>query len=211
MSQIKPFIIGIAGGTGSGKTTLARKIAEMLGDELVSLIDADSYYKDLSHLPHNQRHQINFDHPDALDTRLLIGHLKKIKQGLSIKKHVYDFAAHTRSEKTITLDPKPITVVEGILIFAIEELCRFFNLRIFVDEDADIRLLRRIQRDVKERGRSIEMVAEQYLQNVKPMHDKFVEPSKKKADIVMRPNDNAEDIIKMIREAALFPADHAVF
>jgi uridine kinase len=102
-------------------------------------------------------------------------------------------------------------VVEGILIFAIEELCRFFNLRIFVDEDADIRLLRRIQRDVKERGRSIEMVAEQYLQNVKPMHDKFVEPSKKKADIVMRPNDNAEDIIKMIREAALFPADHAVF
>jgi uridine kinase len=211
MSQIKPFIIGIAGGTGSGKTTLARKIAEMLGDELVSLIDADSYYKDLSHLPHNQRHQINFDHPDALDTRLLIGHLKKIKQGLSIKKHAYDFAAHTRSEKTITLDPKPITVVEGILIFAIEELCRLFNLRIFVDEDADIRLLRRIQRDIKERGRSIEMVAEQYLQNVKPMHDKFVEPSKKKADIVMRPNDNAEDIIKMIREAALFPADHAVF
>ena len=211
MSQIKPFIIGIAGGTGSGKTTLAREIAEMLGDELVILIDADSYYKDLSHLPHNQRHQINFDHPDALDTRLLIGHLKKIKQGLSIKKHVYDFAAHTRSEKTITLDPKPITVVEGILIFAIEELCRLFNLRIFVDEDADIRLLRRIQRDIKERGRSIEMVAEQYLQNVKPMHDKFVEPSKKKADIVMRPNDNAEDIIKMIREAALFPADHAVF
>ena len=199
MNQIKPFIVGIAGGTGSGKTTLAKKIAETLGNDTVTLIDADSYYRDLSHLPLHQRHQINFDHPDALDTPLLIEHIKKLNQGFSIKKPIYDFSTHTRTKETVTVAPKPVILIDGILIFALEEVCRLFDLKVFVDEDADIRLLRRIQRDIRERGRSIEMVAEQYLQNVRPMHEKFVEPSKKAADIVMRTCDTAEDVIKVLR------------
>jgi len=199
MNQIKPFIVGIAGGTGSGKTTLAKKIAETLGNDTVTLIDADSYYRDLSHLSLHQRHQINFDHPDALDTPLLIEHIKTLKQGFSIKKHIYDFTIHTRTEETVTVAPKPVILIEGILIFALEDLCRLFDLKVFMDEDDDIRLLRRIQRDINERGRSIEMVAEQYLQNVRPMHEKFVEPSKKAADIVTRSFYSAEDVIKLLR------------
>jgi uridine kinase len=199
MNQIKPFIVGIAGGTGSGKTTLAKKIAETLGNDTVTLIDADSYYRDLSHLSLHQRHQINFDHPDALDTPLLVDHIKTLKKGSPIKKHIYDFTIHTRTEETVTVAPKPVILVEGILIFALEDLCRLFDLKVFMDEDDDIRLLRRIQRDINERGRSIEMVAEQYLQNVRPMHEKFVEPSKKAADIVTRSFDSAEDVIKLLR------------
>lgn len=199
MNQIKPFIVGIAGGTGSGKTTLAKKIAETLGNDTVTLIDADSYYRDLSHLPLHQRHQINFDHPDALDTPLLIEHIKILKQGFSIKKHIYDFTTHARKKETVTVGPTQIILVEGILIFALEDLCRLFDLKVFVDEDDDIRLLRRIQRDINERGRSIEMVAEQYLKNVRPMHERFVEPSKKAADIVTRSFDSAEDVIKLLR------------
>jgi uridine kinase len=199
MNQIKPFIVGIAGGTGSGKTTLAKKIAETLGNDTVTLIDADSYYRDLSHLPLHQRHQINFDHPDALDTPLLVDHIKTLKKGSPIKKHIYDFTIHTRTEETVTVAPKPVILVEGILIFALEDLCRLFDLKVFVDEDDDIRLLRRIQRDINERGRSIEMVAEQYLKNVRPMHERFVEPSKKAADIVTRSFDSAEDVIKLLR------------
>jgi uridine kinase len=199
MNQIKPFIVGIAGGTGSGKTTLAKKIAETLGNDTVTLIDADSYYRDLSHLSLHQRHQINFDHPDALDTPLLVDHIKTLKKGSPIKKHIYDFTIHTRTEETVTVAPKPVILVEGILIFALEDLCRLFDLKVFVDEDDDIRLLRRIQRDINERGRSIEMVAEQYLKNVRPMHERFVEPSKKAADIVTRSFDSAEDVIKLLR------------
>lgn len=197
---MKPFMVGIAGGTGSGKTTLSGIIIKTLGNELVSLIDGDSYYGDLSYLPYHQRHQVNFDHPDALDTPLLIEHIKTLKQGLPVKKHLYDFAMHTRSEKTTIVEPKPIVVVEGILIFALDAVCRLFDLKIYLDEDADIRLLRRISRDTQERGRSLEMVAEQYLKNVKPMHERFVEPSKSKADIVLRHGDSPEDIIRLLRD-----------
>lgn len=200
MDQTKPLIVGIAGGTGSGKTTLAQKITETLGDEQVALIDADSYYHDLSHLPLHQRHQINFDHPDALDTPLLKEHIETLKQGFPIKKHHYDFSTHTRTNRHITIHPKSIILVEGILIFALEAVSNLFNLKIFIEDDADIRLLRRILRDVKERGRSIEMITEQYLKNVRPMHEKFVEPSKRAADIVIHNCESVEKVINVLQE-----------
>lgn len=186
---MKPFIVGIAGGTGSGKTTLALKLAGMLGTDMAALIDADAYYKDLSHLPLEQRHHINFDHPDALDTRLLIEHIQTLKQCRAVSKQLYDFAAHTRTPGTNTVNPRPIVLVDGMLIFAVDGLSRLFDLKVFVDEEADIRLLRRILRDSKERGRTIDMIADQYLRYVKPMHDQFVEPSKKRADIIIRGGD----------------------
>lgn len=203
MKTIQPFIVGIAGGTGSGKTTLANAIVQTLGAACASVIDADSYYRDLSHLPLQERHHINFDHPDALDAPLLIEHVALLRQGLPVTKQVYDFAAHARSHETITIDPKPVVIIEGILIFAIGGLHGLFDLRVFVDEDADIRLLRRMLRDIQERGRSVEMVAEQYLRFVKPMHQRFVEPSRAAADLVIHPGESGDAVIEIIKNAAL--------
>ncbi len=166
-------------------------IARSLGDATVSVIDADAYYKDLTHLPLQHRHQINFDHPDALDAGLLAAHIQRLRQGLPVQKNIYDFATHCRCCDTVLIEPKPIVVVEGMLIFAVPVLAGLFDLKIFVDEDPDIRLLRRIMRDMRERGRTIEMIADQYRSFVKPMHEQFVEPAKAHADIILRQGSEA--------------------
>ena len=182
---MKPIIIGVAGGTGSGKTTVSVAILERVGREQITYIQHDSYYKDLSHLPLEERHKINFDHPDALDTNLLVEHLKRLQAGSLIEVPIYDFTTHTRKRETRRVEPRAVTLVEGILIFADKALRELMDVKIFVDTDADIRFLRRLQRDITERGRTLESVIRQYLETVRPMHLEFVEPSKRYADIII--------------------------
>jgi uridine kinase len=177
-------VVGIAGGTGCGKTTLARKIQEAFPGKTV-LISQDSYYKDLSHLTLEERASVNFDHPDSLDFPLLAGHLKALKCGQSIEKPLYDFRVHSRAERMEAVGPNRLIIVEGILLFAMPDIRDQFDLKIFVDTDDDIRLLRRVERDIQERGRSFTSVKEQYLNTVKPMHEAFVQPSKKYADVIV--------------------------
>lgn len=179
------IFVGIAGGTGSGKTTVAYTILDSFQCEEVALIEQDSYYKDLPHLSHEERGKINFDHPDSLDFNLLISHLRGLKGGEDIAKPVYDFTMHQRKEKFEQVKPAKIIVVEGILIFAVPELRDLFDVKIFVDTDDDERLLRRIERDIKERGRTFDSVKEQYLATVKPMYLEFAEPSKRYADVII--------------------------
>ena len=179
------LIIGIAGGTGSGKTTVVRKIIESLPAGEVVLLPQDSYYKDSSHVPVEERQNINFDHPDAFDNALLIYHLQELKAGRAIDCPVYDYSNHNRSDKVQHIEPAPVLIVEGILPFVEPELCALFDYKIYVDTDADERILRRLVRDVKERGRSLDSVIDQYLTTVKPMHEAFVEPSKRNADIIV--------------------------
>jgi uridine kinase len=195
-----PILIGICGGTGAGKTTLTKRIIEQFGEQRVSLIDTDSYYLDRSHVPLEKRHHFNFDHPDALDIPLLVSHLQSLKSGHPIEKQVYDFTTHTRKHDTVKVEAHDIIVVDGILIFAINEVCKLFDIKIFIDEEADVRLLRRLQRDVTERGRTIESVARQYLETVRPMHIKYVEPSKSKADIVLMAGDSEQIVINAIQK-----------
>ena len=179
------FVIGIAGGTGSGKTTFTDTIVEMF-KENVSVIHHDNYYKVQDHLTYEERCKTNYDHPDSFDTELMIEHIKDLKNGKSVEEPVYDYTVHNRDKsKTITLDPTDILIIDGILILENKELCKLMDMKIFVDTDADIRLGRRILRDMTERGRSLESVLTQYQTTVKPMHEKFVEPSKKNADIVI--------------------------
>ncbi len=180
-----PLIIGIAGGTGSGKTTVANVILERVGAQHIAYLPHDAYYKDLVDLPVAQRHQINFDHPDSLDTDLLIYHIRELKQWHSIALPIYDFKTHARTTQTRGIDPQSIIIVEGILIFAEKELRELFDVKIFVDTDADIRFIRRLQRDIAERGRTTESVINQYLNTVRPMHLEFVEPSKRYADVII--------------------------
>lgn len=180
-----PLVLGLAGGTGSGKTTVANEILARVGQTHVSYIAHDAYYKDLSNLPKAQKDLINFDHPNSLETDLMIEHLKELINGNSINLPTYDFSIHTRTDKTITINPNPIILVEGILIFAEPRLRELFDVKLFVDTDADIRLVRRIRRDITERGRTIESVLEQYVKTVRPMHLEFVEPSKRYADIII--------------------------
>ena len=179
------ILVGIAGGTGSGKTTLANTLIDTLDEENTIFIPHDNYYKDRSHLPFAEREKVNYDHPDAFETELLISHLKKIKKGKKIKMPQYDYSTHTRKEKTIEVKPKPLIIVEGILVLADEKLRNLFDIKLFVDTDADIRILRRLKRDINDRNRSFESVYEQYLATVKPMHEAFVEPSKSHADIII--------------------------
>jgi uridine kinase len=181
----KPYIVGIAGGTGSGKTTVTNIIATELGANKVAVINHDSYYRDISTFGGLKPKDINYDHPNALETNLLIEHVSCLKNLESIQKPTYDFATHTRKKETQCVEPKPIIIVDGILIFYEESLRNLFDLKIFVDTDADERFIRRLMRDLKFRGRSIESVAEQYLSSVKPMHLQFVEPSKRWADIII--------------------------
>ncbi len=181
----QPLIIGIAGGTGSGKTTVTYKILERLDMNKVSVIQHDSYYKDISAFHDKLPDKINFDHPDALETSLLIEHLIKLKQGQTVHQPLYDFKTYTRSVETITVQPRNIIIVEGILIFVDRELRQLMDIKIYVDTDADERLLRRLKRDLIERGRNIEAVISQYISTVKPMHLDFVEPSKIWADIII--------------------------
>ena len=203
--MLSPLLIGICGGSGSGKTTLAQKIIAVFGEARAALIATDAYYRDRSQLPLQERHHFNFDHPDALDTPLLIEHLQRLRNGQPVIQQVYDFTTHALKQENIRIEPREIIVVDGILIFALEELCRLFDLRIFIDEAADIRLLRRIVRDVQQRGRTIESVAQQYLATVRPMHLMFVEPSKEKADIIVKSGDDWQAVtmaIKQLPEAA---------
>ena len=178
------LLIGIAGGSGSAKTTLARRIVENFGDD-VTVIRHDNYYKRHDELPFEKRCCLNYDEPGAFDTELLIGDLKALRSGAAVECPVYDFADHNRSHKTLHIEPKRVIIGEGILIFADERLSDLFDLRIFVDTDPDVRILRRALRDVKERGRSVDSVVTQYLATVKPMHERYVEPSKKRADIIV--------------------------
>lgn len=177
-------MIGIAGGTGSGKTTFALALQAAAGEDSV-IISQDSYYVANTHLSFEERLKINYDHPDAFEDQLLIEHLQKLRRGEPIEVPIYDFTAYVRTDRTIPVRPRRIVLVEGILVLANPELRSLFDLKVFVDTDPDVRLLRRLTRDVKERGRSLESVHHQYLSTVKPMHEAFVEPSKKYADLIV--------------------------
>ncbi|MBC7228218.1 MAG: uridine kinase [Thermoflexales bacterium] len=194
----RPVIIGVAGGTGSGKTTVAMKILERVGTEHVAYIPHDAYYRDLSHLPLEERARINFDHPDSLETELLVQHLRQLKAGEAVEIPVYDFTTHTRTAQTRRVGPAPVILVEGILVFAEPALRELFDVKLYVDTDADIRLIRRLQRDVQERGRSVESVIQQYLTTVRPMHLEFVEPSKRYADVIIPEGGHNEVAIEMV-------------
>lgn len=180
-----PLIIGIAGGTGSGKTTIVRALINVLGKERVAYVQQDSYYKDRSNIPLRDRENINYDHPDALESSLLAYHLQKLRNGFPFEKPIYEFKTHTRHTETERVCSKEVVLVEGILIFVNKRLRDLMDIKVFVDIDADIRFIRRLKRDISERGRTVESIINQYLNTVRPMHLKFVEPSKKYADIVI--------------------------
>jgi uridine kinase len=180
-----PIVIGIAGGSGSGKTTVANVILHRVGADRIAYLAHDAYYRDLSHLPYPQRVEINFDHPESLETELMIQHILQLKAWQSIDLPVYDFTTHSRTDKTVHIEPQRVILVEGILIFAERALRDLFDVKIFVDTDSDIRLIRRLQRDISERGRTTESVIKQYLRTVRPMHLEFVEPSKRYADVII--------------------------
>jgi uridine kinase len=180
-----PLVIGIAGGTGSGKTTVAKVIIDRVGKDHIALLPHDAYYKDLTNLEPAQRITINFDHPDSLETSLLIEHIKQLKNLQPIELPVYDFKTHSRTTETIHIEPQPVILVEGILILAEKGLRKLFDVKIFVDTDPDIRFIRRLERDIVERGRTSYSVVQQYLTTVRPMHLEFVEPSKRYADVII--------------------------
>lgn len=180
-----PLVIAIAGGSGSGKTTVAQAILNRVGKDRIAYLPHDAYYKDLSELPRVQRDQVNFDHPNSLETSLLIEHIRKLKLYEPVYLPVYDFTTHTRTDRTVRVEPKRVIIVEGILIFAEAELRSLFDVKIFVDTDPDLRFIRRLERDITERGRTVEMVIRQYLTTVRPMHMDFVEPSKRYADVII--------------------------
>ena len=198
------MIIGICGGTGSGKTTIARAIVDSVGARNVILIEQDSYYKNLADMPLDERHQANFDHPEAIDFDILIGHIKRLKEGDSIEMPLYDMVTHTRRNETETFESKPVVIVEGILIFAEPRILSLLDVRVFVDTPDDLRLMRRLRRDITERGRSFERTLDQYERTIRPMHFEFVEPSKRHADIIIPDGSNTgvtvEFLCSMVRE-----------
>lgn len=180
------LIIGIAGGTGSGKTTVARSVIDRLGTEKVTFISQDNYYKDHSHLSFSERESINYDHPFAFDNELLIEHLKMLRENKTTFAPVYDFTVHARSAtETVELKPNKIVIIEGLHVLSDENLREMLDIKVFVDTDPDVRILRRVLRDIEERGRSIQSIHHQYLSTVKPMHEAFIEPSKKYADLII--------------------------
>ena len=193
------IVIGIAGGTGSGKTTITKRIMQSFGGD-VSVIYHDNYYKAHHDMSYAQRSKLNYDHPNAFDTALLISDLKKLKNGETVHCPVYDYSVHDRTDKTVTIRPAKVVVVEGILIFENAELCDLMDIKIYVDTDADVRILRRIVRDVRDRGRSLDSVVNQYLNTVKPMHEQFVEPSKRKADIIIPEGGHNQVALQMVIE-----------
>lgn len=184
-SRKSPLIIGIAGGSGSGKTTVANVILERVGPDRICYLPHDAYYRDLGQLPTNQRMEVNFDHPDSLESDLLVKHIQQLKKWQAIDLPLYDFTHHCRTDKMSHIEPQPVILVEGILIFSERTLRQLFDVKIFVDTDSDIRFIRRLQRDITERSRTTENVITQYLNTVRPMHLEFVEPSKRYADIII--------------------------
>lgn len=181
----KRIIIGVAGGTGSGKTTVSQTILDRVGPDRIAYLQHDSYYKDRSHLPPEERANVNFDHPDSLESELLAQHLRSLKQGQAVEVPLYDFTTHTRKAETTRVETRKVILVEGILIFVEKALRDLMDIKVFVDTDADIRFIRRLQRDITERGRTVESVIGQYTETVRPMHLEFVEPSKRYADIII--------------------------
>ena len=197
--ELNPIIIGIAGGTGSGKSTLARNIEKEFKHN-ITMLSHDYYYKSNDTLPFEERKKLNYDHPDAFETDLLIDHLTKLKNGETIKRPSYSFVEHLREKETYEVVPKKVIIVEGILLFENKTLRDMMDIKIFVDADADIRFIRRLLRDVEERGRTVESVVEQYCTTVKPMHEQFVEPSKKYADIIVPEGGYNQVALNMIVE-----------
>ncbi|HEV2288115.1 MAG TPA: uridine kinase [Candidatus Acidoferrales bacterium] len=181
----RPFVIGICGGTGSGKTTITNRLSQALSASGVLVLQQDHYYRDLQNLTLEERSRQNFDHPNAIDTALFVEHVRKLRDGQSIDRPIYDFTQHRRLPETVRLETQPAILIEGILIFEIEALRKLMDLKIFVDTDADLRLIRRLVRDIRDRGRTLESVVEQYQKTVRPMHLEFVEPSKRYADVII--------------------------
>ena len=182
---MKPLVVGVAGGSGSGKTTVVRRILETLGPERVALLEQDAYYRDGSHLPFEVRIARNYDHPDSIEESLFAEHVAALRQGLAVDAPCYDFVHHTRRPETRRVEPRPCVVVEGILVLASEPLRELLDLRLFVDTDPDVRFIRRLQRDIEERGRTPESVIGQWEETVRPMHLQFVEPSKRHAHLII--------------------------
>lgn len=195
----KVLTIGIAGGTGSGKTTITRRIQRSFGGRVCTLYH-DNYYKARDDIPLEERARLNYDEPDAFDTDLMVRQLRQLQRGESVLCPVYDFTVHNRSDRTIRVDPAPVILVEGILILADPALCDAMDIKVFVDTDADVRILRRIVRDVRDRGRSLESVVNQYLTTVKPMHERYVEPSRRQADIIIPEGGHNEVAMSLLVE-----------
>ncbi|GER66259.1 uridine kinase [Weizmannia acidilactici] len=181
----KPAVIGVAGGSGSGKTSVTRAIYESLKEHSILVLEQDYYYKDQSHLPFEERLKTNYDHPFAFDNDLLIEHLHKLLRYEPIEKPVYDYSRHTRSNRTIHVEPKDVIILEGILVLEDERLRNLMDIKLYVDTDADLRIIRRLQRDIEERGRTLQSVIEQYITVVRPMHNQFIEPTKRYADVII--------------------------
>lgn len=206
-----PLVIGVAGGSGSGKTTVAAEIIRRIGHERLVSLHQDRYYRDLSHLPHEARARHNFDHPDAVEEALMVEHLDRLRAGEGVELPVYDFAHHVRSATTDRVEPRPVILVEGILILAVEEIRRRLDVRLFVDTDADLRFIRRMRRDLAERGRDAESVMRQWMETVRPMHLEFVEPSRRYADLIIPEggfNSVALDVVVSRIERALRSGEH---
>ena len=195
----KVLTIGIAGGTGSGKTTITRRIQRSFGGR-VSTLYHDNYYKSRDDIPLEERARLNYDEPDAFDTDLMVRQLRQLQRGESVLCPVYDFTVHNRSDRTVRIEPAPVILVEGILILAEPALCDAMDIKVFVDTDADVRILRRIVRDVRDRGRSLESVVNQYLTTVKPMHELYVEPSRRRADIIIPEGGHNEVAMSLLVE-----------
>ena len=196
-----PLFVGIAGGTASGKTTVTAKVRRSLEDTRVAFVDQDSYYRDLSALTLTERREVNFDHPDAFDTELLVSHLMELKHGRGVDKPVYDFVQSSRLPQTTRVEPAPVVLVEGILVLHMTPVRQLLDVRIFVDAEDDVRVIRRLTRDIKERGRDFDHVVAQYFQHVRPMHMAFVEPSKRHADIIVPHGGNNDTAIAMLVSA----------
>ncbi len=204
------LVVGIAGGTGSGKTTVVREVVKTLPKDEVAIVPQDSYYRDNSHIPMEERHDINFDHPSSIEFNLLIEHIKKLKEGKSIQQPIYSYLTCTRSEETITVEPKNVIIIEGIMILQNKKLRDLMDIKVFVDADNDDRLMRVVQRDIEERGRSVSKVLKRYEETVKPMHLQFIEPTKRYADIIIPQggeNKVAIDILTSIIDRNLYDED----